>query len=363
MADDSSSRTADVAIIGDGIIGLSIGVELARRGISSVVLGRRLPGAATPAAPGLLAPSVHPHPAAFSLMRASLERYPAFVRRLEEETGRAVNLELEGVIELVADDDGAAAASIALPPGSATIDGHEVAALEPALVPVNRAVLHASDGSVDPTALLTALDERITRERLVRRTGERALRVSFEDGVSIGCENGSHISASRLVLAAGAWSSAIDGLPRTVPVLPLRGQVLAVAASPLRHPVVGHGGYVVPRGDRTLVGSTEESVGFDPSTTDDAIRGLRSTLEALAPDAAAAPDAGRWAGLRPMTPDRLPIVGIDPAQSRLAYACGHSRNGILLAPLTAEVISDFLMSGHTGTDLSLFSPARFVAPA
>jgi glycine oxidase len=187
--------------------------------------------------------------------------------------------------------------------------------------------------------------------------------VSFGAGVSIECENGAHVSASRLVLAAGAWSSAIEGLPRSVPVAPLRGQVLAVGGSLLRRPVVGRSGYVVPRGDTTLVGSTEESVGFDSSTTDDAIRGLRSTLEALAPGATAAAETGRWAGLRPMTPDRLPLVGIDPEQSRLAYACGHSRNGILLAPLTAEVIADLLTTERTSMDLSLFSPARFVAPA
>jgi glycine oxidase len=363
MANDVSRATADVAILGDGIVGLSIALELARRGVSSVVLGRRLPGAATTAAPGLLAPSVHPHPHAFSLMRASLEQYPAFARRLEQETGRRVNLELGGVIELIADDVTADPASSALPPGSSEIGGREIAALEPSLAPVSRAVLHANDGSVDPAALLAALDERTSRERLVRRIPERAIAVDLGHGVSIACESGSRVSASRLVLAAGAWSSEIEGLPRSLPVVPLRGQVLAVSGSLLRHPVVGRGGYVVPRGDTILVGSTEESVGFDPSTTGEAIRRLRSTLEALAPGAVAAPEAGRWAGLRPMTPDRLPIVGIDPAQSRLAYACGHSRNGVFLAPLTAEVIADLLTTERTGTDLSLFAPTRFDSSA
>ena len=136
--------------------------------------------------------------------------------------------------------------------------------------------------------------------------------------------------------------------------------MMSVASRALRHVVYGGEGYVVPRHDgRTLVGATYERVGFDAAYTEAGVAGVRRMGAAIAPSLAVAPMLNAWAGLRPGTPDALPIIGRDPAQPALVYACGHSRNGVLMAPLTGDVVADLVAGGEPRMDISSFRVDRF----
>jgi glycine oxidase len=136
--------------------------------------------------------------------------------------------------------------------------------------------------------------------------------------------------------------------------------MLSVAGSPIRHVTFGAGGYLVPRGDgRTYVGSTEDSVGFDASTTDAGIAEVRRIGAAIAAPIAAARMLNGWAGLRPMTPDALPMVGPDPEMRSVLYACGHSKNGVLLAPLTGLAIGAMAAGEAPPHDMHPWAPERF----
>jgi glycine oxidase len=177
--------------------------------------------------------------------------------------------------------------------------------------------------------------------------------------VQVDTRSGQRIVGSKVVLAAGAWSREIAGLPRTLPIAPLKGQMLALVASQLRHAVASDAVYLVPRGDEVVVGATVEHAGFDTSLNADAIEQLRLAAVVLCPTLADAPVARRWAGIRPATPDMLPILGLDPDQPSLIYACGHSKNGILLAPETAIVTARLAQGLPAGRDLSRYSVARF----
>jgi glycine oxidase len=138
--------------------------------------------------------------------------------------------------------------------------------------------------------------------------------------------------------------------------------MLELAAGPLRHVVFAGGGYLVPRSSgTTLAGSTMEKVGFDSAITGDARAHLLGVAAAASASLSAAPVLRHWAGLRPLTPDLQPIVGRDPDQPTVVYACGHSRNGILMAPLTGEVVAALLSGDAPGYDLSAFSPTRFAS--
>jgi glycine oxidase len=176
---------------------------------------------------------------------------------------------------------------------------------------------------------------------------------------------GESFRAPRAVLAAGAWVAGLDGLPRPLPVRPLRGQMFAIAAPQEprpRHVIYGPAAYIVPRAHQILVGATLESVGFDPSTTPAGLAELRAGGGAIWPPIAAAPMASSWAGLRPVTPDLLPIIGPDPDHPALIYACGHSRNGILLAPLTGDCIAAIVADDRLPADVRAFRVDRFPIP-
>ncbi|HEX9248620.1 MAG TPA: FAD-dependent oxidoreductase, partial [Gemmatimonadaceae bacterium] len=140
---------------------------------------------------------------------------------------------------------------------------------------------------------------------------------------------------------------------------PARGQLVSYSASPLRHVAYGPRGYVVPRGDLTIGGTTMENVGFDSNTTTAGLKKVRAASEEICPGLAFAPTADAWAGLRPVTPDMLPILGPDPENPSLIYACGHSRNGVLMAPLTGDLIADLVTESPLSRDLSQFRADRF----
>ena len=167
-------------------------------------------------------------------------------------------------------------------------------------------------------------------------------------------------AAETVVLAAGAWSATIAGLRRAIPVEPVRGQMIAYAGSPLRRAVYGPTGYVVPRTNgRTLVGATAERAGFDSTTTPEGLARLERTAAEILPQFANVQPAEAWAGLRPMSADLHPILGFDPDEPRLLYATGHSRNGVLMTPLTGDCIASLLAGEQPPVDIRAFSIGRF----
>jgi glycine oxidase len=240
------------------------------------------------------------------------------------------------------------------------VDASALHDLEPALAPAMGAVLHRHDGAVDSAALLNAVRVDAEQERRITFREDRVVRLmTGRPLICLELASGERVEGPSIVLAAGAWVSLIAGLPRALPVVPVRGQVLALAGAPVRHVVIARRGYLVSRHNRSLVGSTMERVGFDARTTVGGAALLREYAREISPALAARPTVDHRAGLRPVTPDLLPVVGADPECEGLFYACGHSRNGVLLAPLTARVIAELVSTGTCSIDIKAYAPARF----
>lgn len=358
-----SGPVIDVAVIGAGLVGLCTALACADRGLKVVLLVDVRPGEASPAAAGLLAPSVNvpADPAAARLAHAARDAYPEFLAMLESRSGVHIPLNRLGAIELALTEETAEALRLVCPDGSRWLDASMLAEHEPALAHAAGAVLHPLDGAVNNLVLLRALKAVLGRHERVQVVADAAESIEPRAAeVHIETRAGSRLVARRVVVAAGAWAPRLGGLPRPLPIIPLRGHMLSVAGSPIRHVTFGAGGYLVPRGDgRTYVGSTDDGVGFDASTTDAGIAEVRRIGAAIAAPIAAARMLNGWAGLRPMSPDGLPIVGADPELPSVLYACGHSRNGVLLAPLTGLAIGALAAEAAPTHDLAPWSPARF----
>lgn len=352
---NSSQQGTDVIVIGDGVIGLSCAVAVARAGGTCRVLGRTVGGAASAASGGLLAPSIGgADPAYRDFMIASRDLYPAWLHWLAERTGVDVTLSRAGIIELSNAD--AESASL----GVEVLVTGALAAMEPSIVWSGVGRLHPEDGYVDNVRLLAALREAVRCEWSID-VGEGRV-AAIQPGVdhcSVTTEDARCQTAKRVVIAAGAWSALIVGAPRPIPVEPVRGQMVLLEGSPLSHAVSSPDAYLVPRGSSTLVGSTLERVGFDHSNTPQAIERLRAAAGQVVPVLANAPARDWWAGLRPMSPDGLPIIGSDPDLSTVIYACGHGKNGILLAPITGEVVAAIAAGGSSPYEIAQFSVDRF----
>jgi glycine oxidase len=352
-----TSRTADSVIIGDGVIGLSTAYELARAGLSCCVVGAHREGAASGAAAGLLAPSIGQLSGSVAaFFNASLDLYPQLVDALRE-FDPELRL-LSGLIEVWTSES----RESTLPSGATRLGPADLAALEPNVDATFGGVLHARDGAVDNVRLVATLRAAVRGEANVRNiSSDPVTRIDVDvDRAAVTLQSGARLSAANLILAAGAWSQLIEGLPRALPISPLKGQMLAVEARALRHPVMGDDVYLVPRGGEISVGATVEDVGFDLSTTPEAIESLRRAAVRLVPSLGQASVSRRWAGLRPATPDRLPIIGPDPERRRLIYACGHAKNGILLAPATANAVAALVQGVAPAWELAPFSINRFL---
>jgi len=351
----SQIRGTDVAIIGDGVIGLSTALELARAGASCSVIGMHQDGAASSAAAGLLAPAIgRLSRAVRPFFTASLDRYPEFLNSLREFDGGLSML--RGLIDLSSD-------ALARPFGASfrRLSREDIRHLEPSLAASNGGLLHERDGAIDNVRLVAALRRAVASHsgiRLIERNPAESVGATTA-GAMVSLVDGSRVEARHVVLAAGAWSSHVRGLPRPLPVAPLKGQMLAIDAACLRHAVMGDDIYLVPREHEIVVGATTEQAGFDIATTPDAIAGLRAAAVSLCPELSRARVVRTWAGIRPATPDMLPIIGPDPDAPWLLYACGHSKNGILLAPATALAIAAMAQGRPLDRDLAPFSISRF----
>jgi len=350
------SRGTDVAIIGGGVIGLSTALELARAGATCCVVAANHVGAASAAAAGLLAPAIgRLSPAVRPFFAGSLSLYDAFLGSLRElDPGLSV---LRGLIEVVGETYEPRDAS------SPRLSAVDVARLEPSLSAPSGGFLHPDDGAIDNVRLVQALRRAVAMHPGIafhEESAADAVQVT-ESQVIVTRADGSRLQASQVVIAAGAWSPAIRGLPRPLAVSPLKGQMLALDATNLEHPVMADDAYLVPRKGEIIVGATAEHAGFDTTTTEEAISGLVAAAVGICPSLASARILRTWAGIRPATPDMLPILGSDPDEARILYACGHSKNGILLAPATAKAIAALVQKKVPEWDLEPFSVARFAA--
>ncbi len=355
--------TADVAVVGAGIIGLCTSLALARRGISVVLAGTRQGGEASRAAAGMLAPSVERATGpAHDFAIAARDIYPAWLALLSSETGIAVPLNRLGVLQVALSEKGVKGLRKAPAPSTEWLSQDDLRRIEPALAHALGAVFNPDDGAVDNVALLRALTRFASISRHITAVEGFVTSVTSNAGRhAIRLASGETVDAGRIVFAPGAWGAALADSARYLrSVVPVRGQLVGFVPFGLRHVVYGPSGYLVPR-QQTLViaGSTMENAGFDAVTTPEGIARVRSAAEEIAPSLATATVTSTWAGLRPVTPDMLPLLGPDPGDPSLIYACGHSRNGILLAPLTGEVVASLVAGIPVNYDLSQFRPDRF----
>jgi glycine oxidase len=361
--------TRDVIVIGAGIIGCAVGRELARRGASVRIFEARTVGAgATQASAGVLAPHIEGHHSGpfLDLLVRSLGLYDEFVREVSLDSGIPIEYRRCGSLEIAMDDSAAerlrAAAATAdqqwLTPG-------EARALEPALPEsIFGALLAPAHGYVAVPALTDALVWAALKHGAQMEAAHRVASVRREgSGAAVVTEDGTKWSADDVVIAAGSWSGQIGGAGTTASaVKPIRGQLLRLAwpGDPLSHVLWGPDCYVVPWIDGTvLVGATAEDVGFDERATAAGVRDLLDAVCDLLPEAWRGTFIEARVGLRPATPDGLPIVGRSSVVPALTYATGHFRNGILLAPLTAALVADLIADGTHDPALDTLSPKRF----
>lgn len=367
--------TPDVVVVGGGIVGAAVARALAAAGHRvEIVDSGAEPGIATQASAGMLAPLVETNEkdSLIGLTVRGRDLYRELAPVLREDTGVDVGLWLDGVLRLAfteaeeAQGRGAVAWHRQQGLNSEWLSPGELRGRCPGLSPdALGALLAPEDGAVDPLATLEALLVSAARHgaRLVR--GEPAIGLESEAGRVTGVRTRSgRRPAGAVVVAAGAWSGRLGGLPRPLSVEPVRGQMLAYDWPDDEPPAIvfGRGGYVLHRGSEALVGATMEFAGFDSTTTDAGKSHLEATAAGLYPALAATGATRAWTGLRPCTPDGHPIIGPDPDRANLWYATGHCRNGVLLAPVTGEIIAH-LVSGNPieqlEMDLTPVRPSRF----
>jgi glycine oxidase len=355
------TATPDVVVIGGGVIGLAVAWRAAQRGHSVRVLERGvLGGGASHVAAGMLAPVTEADPGELALLELGLRSarlWPAFAAELAEASGLDPGLRRCGTIVVARDRDEALAlerehalrrelglAVERLLPSAAR-------GLEPALAPTIRLALAApGDHVADPRATVIALAEAGRRAGVALCTNEAVRRIEFDDARISGVRlaGGALVAARRVVVAAGAWSGAIMGLPDAarIPLRPVKGQILRLrdpqGPGLLERIVRFEGGYLVPRGDgRYVLGATMEERGFDCSVTAGGLYELLRDAGELVPGVHELIVEETSAGLRPATPDNAPALGPGELEG-LVWATGHHRNGILLAPVTAEIVADAL---------------------
>ena len=369
MPSASSVTTLDVAVVGGGVIGAACARALALRGVTVGLFEPGAPvGAASPASAGMLAAQIEAADEAWlALAAAARDRYPALAADLEAATGMNIGLRRDGIATVAF--DAARAAELAGLARRQQLTGLQSQWLAPAefahrwrgAAPGSYGALFApDDGSVSPPQLTAALAAHASQLG-ARHVAERVTEV-VHDGqrVMAVTTDRNRVPARHVVIAAGAWSPAIAGLPRALPLVPVRGQ-LALVPWPAGTPdvILYHDhGYVLRRGDHALIGSTMEQVGFDARVTADGQAAILAAARRLVPSLGTTVTRS-WAGLRPVTPDGLPLLGPDPDVDGLWYATGHGRNGILLAALTGDVIADLITTGTTSVDIGVFRADRF----
>ena len=359
-------RSSDIIIIGGGIIGLSLAIELRKKGLSVLIVERGEPGReASYAAAGMIADTGDELPPPLQpLAHESARMYPEFAHELEDESGIKVDLRDQGTIVLSSDGK--------FPDQGEPLSPQRLKSLEPGIstslltnpgrngVPVSEicaAYLH--ERSLDPRALVAAALKAARHRNVSVSSGAEVKSLITESGRVAGVQTDNAKYASEMVVnCAGAWAGAIA--PFEFPVKPIKGQMLSVVEVPrLQHVIRSEQVYLVPRSDgRLLLGSTLEDVGYNKQTDITALQRLFDAAVGIFPGIKKSLRHEAWAGLRPAALDDMPILGETPT-SGYFVATGHYRDGILLAPITAKLMSDVIAGQKPRYDLSPFSPTRF----
>ncbi|WP_228977706.1 glycine oxidase ThiO [Streptomyces sp. DH12] len=377
----SARSTSDVLVIGGGIIGLVTAWRAAQRGLRTAVADPRPGGGAAQVAAGMLAAVTELHYGEETLLGlnlASAGRYPDFVAELEAASGLEVDFRTCGTLAVALDADDRAhlrelhALQQRCGLASEWLSGRECRRLEPMLAPAVRGGLRVDgDHQVDPRRLSAALVAACERAGVVfHRT--RAVRLSTARGRATGAvlADGTDAVAEQVVLAAGSHSGRLDGVPEEAlpPVRPVKGQVLRLTVPPAYAPflsrsvravVRGSHVYLVPRvGGELVVGATSEELGWDTTVTAGGVYELLRDAHELVPGITELPLTETRAGLRPGSPDNAPLLG-PSALPGLHLATGHYRNGVLLTPVTGDVMGALLATGELPEVARPFTPARF----
>jgi glycine oxidase len=362
--------TFDIIIVGGGAIGAACARELAatRRKVLVIEASTDM-GQAWRAAAGMLAPQIEAdgNDPLLELGLAARDHYDGLAAALRESTGIDLGLWREGIARVATDQAEAETlrAKVAWQRrqlyACEWLDAQELSRRWPWLGPAAGALWASRDGALNPEQLVRAL--LADTERL-GGSCVRDLVTGIEvDGHRISgvvCQRDRY-SAPQVVIAAGAWSGLLTGLPRQLPVQPVRGQMAALPwPGGMARAIVYHkDSYLLARGSEAIVGSTMEYVGFHPEVTSAGLAQIFSSTVALCPGLLRAKVRRSWAGLRPVTPDGLPIMGEEPRLPGLWYATGHGRNGILLAGLTGRLIAQLVNQEQPQHDLRHFGPQRF----
>ena len=371
-------KGSDVIVVGGGAIGLAAARALAATGRRVTLIERGRPGEeATRAAGGMLSPlaeSAGPGPF-LRLGLESLALWPSFAERLEDDTGMNLDLRTEGKLLLALDEPAAERlrrrSRWTDDEGLATrwLEGSSLTEREPAAAAAVAGLHIDDDGQVDNRALAHALARAAAAAGCVILPGTtaRTLMTSAGRVCGIRTDDGSEHPTELVLLAAGAWSGHLSGLPRSLPVRPVKGQMLALATDDamVRTTLETEACYLIPRGRGqggvVWVGATSEEAGFTRGTTAEGRAALRNAATQAVPALADATELEAWDGFRPGTPDGLPVMGPDPDLPGLIHATGHFRNGILLTPVTAELIVQ-CVDGNGDPRLDPFRPDRFSDP-
>jgi len=371
-----------VVVVGGGVVGLCCAWRLAQRGARVAVLDRADPPAgATRVAAGMLAPIgelAFGEPELLKMTVAAAERYPSFVAELEGASGAGTGYARHGALHIALDRDEAAELrrvhdlqrSLGL--GAEWLPPRRCRELEPGLTPSFNGGVHApEEAAIDPRRMSAALLAALADLGAEVRSGAEVTGALLDGGRIEGVRTaaGEELRAGTVLLAGGAWSGTAEWLPEPArpPVRPVKGQILELrspdGAAPCERIVASERVYLVPRPDgRLIAGATTEERGFDATVTAGGVHELLREAYRLLPDVAEMELIEAMAGLRPGTPDNLPLIG-PGALDGLVLACGHYRNGVLLAPITAEAIAGLLEGEPLPAPLAAAEPltSRFFA--
>ncbi len=367
-----STRKFDVAIAGGGLIGASIALELARAGLSVGAFDRQEPGQeASWAGAGILSPAPE-NAAMISLVpiaKASMAIYPEFARMVEKVSGQSIGYRPAGTLQAIFSRDAREELStvIALHHGlglqAEPLSPDDARELEPAISEeLEAGVLRPDEASVDNRAMTQAVIEAARRSGVQFFSGSEVKAIWREGNRCAGLlVNEEKIETNWTVISAGCFSANIEGIATYAPVRPAKGQMIALRADELKIERVlwSEKIYLVPRNDgRILAGATVEYTGFEKGLTAGGLAQVLAGAIELAPGLEKARVEETWAGLRPDSPDHLPILGPTDLDG-LLIATGHFRGGILLTPITARLVREWITLQHVSVDWDRFSPMRF----
>ena len=368
----------DVVVVGAGVIGSSIAYQLAREGVKVMVFDRGvIGGEATGASAGMIMP--HPFrstPKPYSTLAVESARlFPALSDELRDRTGMDIGYRPAGLLRVAFDDAGEQdlrrerAAQIEAGRVVSWLEPGAALDIEPFLNPkIRAAIYYAGDHQVEPLVLAQALMRAAADRGAVLRERAAIDRLLIDGDRVLGVAlTGETVQAGEVVIANGAWAGAwAHTLKTPIPIRPVRGQVVALrtAGTSVRAVVSGGDGWLLTKASGLIyAGTTLEEVGFDARPTAEGVAGILSHVPRLVPRVSDATFSHAWAGLRPGSADDLPLLGRLPGWRGVSVAGGHFRNGIMLAPITGELMADLLSGRRPRLPLEAFDPARFLVRA